>query len=136
MRNSYYGIYLHAIWSTKNKEPMIKKELEESIHKIMYEKAIKYKTSVIAIGNTMDHMHLLLSICPETNIALLIKEMKGASSYNINHNTEGNLYWQDGYGVLSVSQSGIEIVKRYIENQKQHHASSDIIQVLEKHHQD
>ena len=81
----------------------------------------------------MDHIHLLLSINPNTNIAILVKEIKGTTSYFINHKTQDILYWQDGYGVMSVSKSRLEVIKRYVENQKKHHGlDSGIIVELEK----
>jgi putative transposase len=65
---------------------------------------------------------------------VLVKEIKGTTSYFTNHKTQGNLYWQDGYGVLSVSKSGLEVVKRYVENQKDHHGlANGIIPVLEQY---
>jgi len=63
----------------------------------------------------------------------MMKEIKGSTAYFVNHNTEGTLYWQDGYGVLSLSRSGLTKVKEYVENQKKHHEENiSIIKVLEK----
>jgi len=113
---------------------MIKETVEETIYPIIESKVENHKASIIAKGNTMDHIHLLLSISPEANIAMLVKEIKGTSSYFTNHKTQENLYWQDGYGVLSVSKSGLEVVKRYVENQKEHHGSDNgVISLLEKY---
>lgn len=133
MRNTYYQIYVHIVWCTKNRELMINEEVESNIHSIINEKANKHKANTVAIGNTLDHIHLLLSISPETSIAMLIKEIKGSSSFFINHKTKQVLYWQDGYGALSVSKFGLEKVKMYVENQKTHHkVRKDIIEILEK----
>lgn len=113
---------------------MINQEVENVLYDILKEKVSKHKAQMIAWGSTTDHIHILLSISPETCIAMLVKEIKGASSFFINHKTKGNLYWQDGYGVLSVSKSGIETVRQYVEKQKEHHQESySLIQILEKH---
>ena len=134
MRNTYYEIYVHVVWSAKNKEPMVKENIEDIIYSIIESKVRSHKATVIAKGNTMDHMHLLLSISPGTNIAMLMKEIKGTTSYFINHKTEENLYWQDGYGILSVSKSGLDVVRKYIENQKEHHGlNKGVISILEKY---
>ncbi len=121
MANSYYEIYLHIVWTTKNREEMITQDVERLINSIIESKVHNQDTRVIAIGNTKDHIHLLIAVGPKFDISTLIKEIKGLISYHINHNTDGNLYWQDGYGVLSVSKEAIPNVKRYIENQKVHH---------------
>jgi putative transposase len=134
MRNTYYEIYVHIVWSVKNREQMINETIEKTIYPIIESKVEIHKAKIIAKGNTMDHIHLLLSISPVTNIAVLVKEIKGTTSYFTNHKTRENLYWQDGYGVLSVSKSGLEVVKRYVENQKDHHGlANGIIPVLEQY---
>lgn len=133
MGNTYYELYIHLVWCTKNREPLIKEKMEETLYSVIEEKSRKFKAHVIAKGNTMDHIHLLLSIHPETAIAVLVKEIKGATSYFVNHNTLGNLYWQDGYGVLTVSKSSISVVNQYVEKQKLHHKeNTGIIPILEK----
>lgn len=134
MRNTYYEIYVHVVWSVKNREQMIKEDVERTLDSVIEAKVQSNKASILAIGSTMDHVHLLLSISPETNISVLVKEIKGTTSFYINHKTEGNLYWQDGYGALSVSKSGLDVVKKYIKNQKEHHEfKKGIIPILEKY---
>ncbi len=53
----------------------------------------------------------------------LLQEIKTESSKWVK--TKGvefsNFYWQKGYGAFSVSASRVENVKRYIENQENHH---------------
>ena len=53
----------------------------------------------------------------------LTEEFKTGSSKWIK--TKGDefqkFYWQDGYGAFSVSSSKLESVKKYIQNQKEHH---------------
>ena len=53
----------------------------------------------------------------------MVKEIKINSSKWIKSVDEKyrNFYWQDGYGVFSVSQSGVSKVVDYIKNQKEHH---------------
>jgi putative transposase len=133
MHNTYCEIFIHIVWSTKNREQFLTKLIENTIYPIIDLKVAIHKAYVIAKGNTMDHMHLLLSISPDTNIAVLVKEIKGTTSYFVNHKTQDTLYWQDGYGILSLSKSGLEVVKKYVENQKDHHGlDNGIIPVLEK----
>jgi len=46
-------------------------------------------------------------------------------------------HWQTGYGAFTVSKSSVPAVKRYIENQKEHHRKQtykdEFIEFLEKH---
>jgi hypothetical protein len=40
--------------------------------------------------------------------------------------------WQSGYGVLSVSQRGIEVVREYVLNQRERHAQRTLYTVMER----
>lgn len=133
MNRSYYELFIHIVWSTKNRHPLIHKTIEDDIRKIIKAKCLKFNTQIIAIGNTEDHLHLLVSINPNIKLAELIGEVKGSTSHFINQQTDKTLYWQDGYGALSVSKSGLEYVKRYVENQKKHHGTKqDLVEILER----
>ena len=75
------------------------------------------------IGGTSDHIHVLCTLPKTIAPADLVEEIKKSSSKWIK--TKGvhyqNFYWQDGYGGFSVSNSGVDSLKRYIVNQKKHH---------------
>ena len=132
MRRSHYEIYIHVIWRTKNSESMISDKVMVNINNIVQGKCQKFDVQLIAIGNTEDHIHMLLSINPNIKLSEFIAEVKGATSYFINHQIEAGLYWQDGYGVFSVGKSTLNIIKRYIENQKEHHRiGKDLIPTFE-----
>jgi putative transposase len=132
MRRSYYEIYIHAVWRTKNSEPMIDDKVIANIHNVMKAKCQKFDVQLIAIGNTEDHIHMLLSINPNIKLSEFIAEVKGATSYFVNHQTKDSLYWQDGYGAISLSKSALNTTKRYVENQKEHHKlGKDLILALE-----
>jgi len=132
MSHTYSQIYLHIVWSTKNREKLIKEEIEEDIKQIIKTKAKKYNSEVIAIGNTFDHIHVLIKISTKTVISEMIRELKGSTSYFVNNSGRGNLFWQNGYGVLSVSLPAVETVEKYVQNQKNKHLSNDTIEYLEK----
>lgn len=133
MNHSYCEVYLHIVWATKNRQEMIKENIEDDIYKILKDKCNKFNVELIAIGNTQNHIHILLAFNPKVKISDIVAEFKGATSYFINHNSRECLHWQNGYGVLSVSKSGLELVKKYIKNQKENHKKRDkIIPILEK----
>ena len=133
MQRSFFEIYIHLIWATKNREPMLTPDIEETIINIMHVKAKKHKANILAIGGTENHVHVLISMHPDTVLSEIIKEMKASSSYFVNHNMGKNLYWQDGYGALSVSKKGIEKLKEYINHQKEHHANVNTVELYEKY---
>lgn len=69
----------------------------------------------------------------------LLEEIKKSSSKWIKTQGRGyeNFYWQDGYGSFSVNPSDLEVVKRYIANQHEHHRKQTFEEeyraFLEKH---
>lgn len=121
---SYYEIYIHINWAAKNRESLVKQENEDSIYDIIKAKCQKFKTELLAFGNTDNHVHLLIAINPNIRIVDLVSEMKGASSFFINKQPEQFLKWQDGFGCLSVGKSELKRIKQYIERQKEHHSIS------------
>ena len=70
-----------------------------------------------------DHVHMLSILSRKVTVADLIEEVKKSSSKWIK--TKGilyrNFYWQNGYAAFGIGESGIEVVKGYIANQKVHH---------------
>ncbi len=79
--------------------------------------------TAIKIGGTSNHIHILNTFSRIISISKMLELVKKDSSKWIK--TKGNdlknFYWQNGYGAFSVSQSKVDIVKTYIENQKEHH---------------
>jgi len=76
----------------------------------------------VIIGGVIDHVHLLVSLKPTHQISEVLRDIKRKSSEWV-HKEIGDrgFVWQDGYGVFSVSLSQIPTVRRYIENQEDHH---------------
>jgi len=78
----------------------------------------------IVVGGIEDHVHLLTTFGRKLSIAETVKEVKrGSNQWVQNELGIRGFKWQSGYGVFSVSQSQLDVVRQYIENQEQHHAS-------------
>ena len=81
------------------------------------------KGLLIEIGGIEDHIHLLVGISPTKPISDAIREIKANSSKWVNELFElsERFEWQKGYGAFTVSYSHQQLVKNYIQNQKEHH---------------
>ncbi|HTV63773.1 MAG TPA: transposase [Verrucomicrobiae bacterium] len=70
-------------------------------------------------------MPVRISLTPRfSGVALSQRDnLEGGSSHWVNENAlvAGKFGWGRGYGVFSVSHSGIEEVTRYIAQQREHH---------------
>lgn len=104
MARVYHELIFHFVWTTKNREPMITSRVEQ--HLIPF---IKAK-------------------CPKLGYRL-----NSAHYINKELSLGDNLYWQRGYGVLSISKKDISRVTRYIREQKTHHQAGTLIDDLERY---
>jgi putative transposase len=123
MLHSYLGVFIHFVWSTKNREPYLIKDLRPTVVRHIIEYASAKKFSIDTINIQKEHVHMLTSLRSDQNIDDIAKLIKGESSHWINSEnlTVPKFSWQRGYGAFSVSRSHIEIVRRYISNQDDHH---------------
>ena len=124
MAQTLVKLYVHIIFSTKNRADLISPEIEEELFAYIGGISDNNKSKLLAAGGTLNHLHLLVSMSKNIGLSELVGDIKRDSSKWIK--TKGNEYqnfrWQDGFGAFSVGYTQLEGVKRYIENQKQHHA--------------
>ena len=118
-RNNY-----HLVWATKNREPLIQPEFEAQLFGYIVNKGAELGVYTHAIGGCADHIHLIVSVPPKHAVAQVVKTLKGASSFYVNHVLyPANLYfaWQHGYGCLTIGEKQRSAAQAYVLNQKQHH---------------
>jgi putative transposase len=120
---SYVRIWVHLVFSTKNRESILTKELRDRLIDHIKSNAKTKDTILDTIGGWSEHLHLLISLGREQNIANVAMLLKGESSHWFNQQSfvRGKLYWQDDYFALSVSESLVQRVRKYIESQERHH---------------
>ncbi|WP_337866311.1 IS200/IS605 family transposase [Ignavibacterium sp.] len=124
MSHSLTKIWIHIIFGTKDRFPLIDQSFEEQLYnhiRTLLENDFDCKVNVI--NGTADHIHILLLLNQNYSIAEIVKNIKGNSSHWINQNKflKNKFAWQTGYGAFSVSESMIGDVRKYILNQKVRH---------------
>jgi len=123
MGQSLINTYLHIIFSTKYRKPMITDDIENELYNYIGGICKNLDCQPIKVGGYIDHIHILCRLSNKITIANLLQEVKSNSSKWIK--TKGiqhkNFYWQNGYGAFSVNPSQINTVINYISNQKTHH---------------
>lgn len=130
----YISVYLHIIWSTKNRARTITKELKPFLIEHIKTNAKAKGIFILAINCVQDHIHLLISLGTDQTIGKIVQLLKGESSFWINKNKllKGKFEWQDDYIAVSVSKSILEKVKEYISNQDEHHRIKSFIEEVEE----
>jgi len=116
-------IWIHLIWSTKNREKLINKELKKILLQHIKENARLKEIFIDTLNCVQDHIHLLISLGREQTISKIVMLIKGESSNWVNKNKllKGKFEWQDEYIAVSVSESQVDKVREYIKNQEEHH---------------
>ncbi len=125
MPHSFNKIWLHAIWATKERKPLLVPKIESKVYNFMDKQLRGLGCPVRIINGMPDHVHCLFLLNPQKSVADVIKQVKGSTSHFINKQNfvSEKFAWQTGYAAFSVSESQLEKVFRYINNQKQHHSN-------------
>ena len=121
--HSYSRCWLHLIWATLNREPMLNKPAAAATSKFLcdysLEKGIYMKINFV----NPEHVHTLIDLPTTKSIEEVVNLLKGGSSHWINEQKilRGKFGWGRGYGGFSVSHSDVSQVASYIANQEEHH---------------
>ncbi len=129
MPHSFYKIWLHVIFSTKNRENIIAANHEKLIYNFMEKQLRQLGCPVRIINGMPEHIHILFLQNPTKSVSEVIKQVKGSTSRWINEERiiPVKFEWQTGFGVFSVSESHLEKIYKYIRNQKEHHKNQSVI---------
>lgn len=123
MPQSLANLLIHIIFSTKDRQLLIKRDIEGELYSYMAKIFKECDSSAIIIGGTENHVHILCSLSKKISLSKTIEDVKKSSSKWIK--TKGQEYkdffWQKGYGAFSIGQSGKDSLVDYIKNQKEHH---------------
>jgi len=121
--NTYTSLYIHCIFSTKNRLPLIVPEIQDRLWPYMAGIAKNNNLKALAVGGMPDHIHILLSLPATITVSKVIQMIKGNSSKWINDTfeTPSRFSWQRGYGAFSINFSILSDSIHYIQNQAVHH---------------
>jgi len=132
---TFWRSYAHLIWTTKERKPLIRPEIEAPLYACLVDKAAELECLVHAVNGIADHIHLVISIPPKHSVAWVVKNLKGSSSHFINHALPPGpepFVWQRGYGYLTLGESRLPRAVAYVENQKEHHRAQTTHSWLER----
>ncbi len=123
MGQSLVQNYIHIVFSTKHRQPLIQPDIEAELHAYIGGICNKLECQTIKVGGYNNHIHLLCMLSKKIALMKLVEKVKSNSSKWVK--TKGkayqNFYWQNGYGAFSVNPSQIDTVIAYITNQHNHH---------------
>lgn len=123
MPQSIAQIYVHLIFSTKNRKPLLDKPILHRMHAYLASVCNNMECHALSVGGIEDHVHILCSLSKKVSLSKLLEELKKNSSkwVKLQGDEYKNFYWQRGYGSFSVNPTDTAGVKKYIQNQEEHH---------------
>ena len=139
MAHTFTNIVIHALFSTKHRQPYLDAELRTEIFPYMGGIIAKLNGQPLLINGPSDHVHLLFVQPAALGLSEVMEKVKANSSRWVNQRwpQRARFAWQTGYTAFSVSQSQVEAVKTYIRNQEQHHRKrsfqEELVAFLKQH---
>src|ERR1700744_3384872 len=121
---SFIKIWIHIVFATKDREPLLQKDLRYELIDHIKQNCKDKEIFLKAINGYTDHIHCLISLGKDQSVAKITQLIKGESSFWINQNNfiKDKFAWQDDYFAVSVSESQLQSIIKYIDNQETHHA--------------
>ena len=129
MSKTYSQIYLHIVFSVRNRQYLIDRRWKDELYKYLTAIVQNQNHKLIIINGMPDHIHMLIGLKPNSNISHLVRELKANSSKWINSKklTPSKFIWQEGYGAFSIGHSQLPKTINYIKNQERHHMKKNFM---------
>ena len=139
MASTLTSLVYHIVFSTKMRQDLLCPGLTAELYPYIGGIIRGEKGRLLKINGTANHIHILTVFSPVIAVSDMVRRIKGNSSKWINEERrlQSSFAWQRGYGAFSVSESAVEKVSEYIENQEGHHKKisfqEEFLLLLKKH---
>ena len=129
----YWRLFYHFTWGTKLRQSLISEVFEASLHNVIAAKATALGGRVYAVGGVDNHVHLAVAVPPGISLSDFVGQVKGNSSHFVNHEVQPGYQftWQSEYGVVSFSGDSLDMVVKYVKNQRLHHRDNTLQAMFE-----
>ena len=121
--NVVYRCAYHVVWCPKYRRPVIEGAVDARLKQIIRDVCAERECHIIELETMPDHVHLLVECDPQYGIHRLVKQVKGRSSRLLREEFPSlkrrlPTLWTNSYFVATVGGAPLEIVKQYVENQR------------------
>ena len=131
---AFIKIWIHIIWTTKNRKDIIPLDLKQDLLSHIRDNAKAKNIYMDFINCTENHVHAIVSLGADQTISKIMQLIKGESTNWVNKNNliQGHFEWQDEYIAASISESAVNKVRDYIKNQEEHHRKKSFDEEFEE----
>ena len=118
-----YSCQYHVIFCTKYRRDVLKDNICDRLKELVLEKQNEYDYNILEIEVMKDHVHLLIDVNPKIGIYNTVTKIKGYTSHILREEfpelkSRLPTLWTRSKFISSVGTVSLEIVKKYIEDQK------------------
>jgi putative transposase len=118
-----YSCQYHVIFCPKYRRKVLTGDIEKRLKELILEKQEEYGYKVLDMEVMPDHVHLLLDVNPMIGIETIVSKIKGYSSRTLREEFPAlkkriPTLWTHSRFISSVGAVTLEVVKKYIEDQK------------------
>ena len=137
--SSFTKLTYHVVYSTKHRRPTITESVRERLYEYIGGIIRGKNGHLIEIGGVADHIHILANFSASIAVADIVRDIKANSAKWANESGVllERFEWQKGYGAFTVSASRTGAVRRYIQNQPEHHRrvsfEEEFVALLKRH---
>jgi len=125
-RHCIFKNLVHLVFITKYRRDVLTDAILKRIEELVKETASQMDCELIEFNGEHDHVHLMIQVHPKLAISNLVGKLKGKSAYYIRQEFRkelrtklwGNHFWSPSYCVVSWGGAPLEIVRKYIEDQR------------------
>lgn len=137
MPSTHHSLHYHLVFSTKDRRKLISSAWAGRLHAYLGGIIRSLEGVPLIVNGTEDHVHLLVGLQATHRLADVMRTLKGDSSRWAAGTLAGAFRWQDGYGAFTVSPHEVEVVRRYIAGQREHHQETsfeeEYVNLLRQH---
>ena len=118
-----YCCRYHVIFCPKYRRPVLREPIAERFKEVVLSMQEEQNFIVLEMEVMPDHVYLLLDVDPTVGINILISRIKGRTSNVLNREFPElkrrlPTLWTRSKFIATVGSVSLDVVKRYIENQK------------------
>jgi putative transposase len=125
-RHCVFKNFLHLVFVTKYKRNVLTNLILGRMEELIRETCTQMECELIKFNGEDDHAHLMVSVHPKVAVSNLVGKLKGKTAYFIRQEFSkevgkklwGDHFWSPSYCVVSCGGASLEIVKKYIEDQR------------------
>ena len=125
-RSCVYRLHYHLVFVTKYRRDVLTNAILNDLKSVMVETCQQMGGECLEFNGEDDHIHIMVVIPPKISLSILIGKLKGKSAYVIRRKYWMEVkrklwrrhFWSPSYCAVSCGGAPLEIVKKYIENQR------------------